>query len=71
MKEKIIKDDHGTDVKCIMVRVYGIPVWMPVNSREDFIHKCKLSRRLTRHADKAIDQLSKIAKLVDEIAKKD
>ncbi len=66
-KPKTIIGPDRKEYSCLFVRVYGIPVWIPVGKEKEFRRKCKLSNRLTRSAEKANRQLQKVKELAAEI----
>lgn len=67
MKRRTITDPNGKPVVTIFIRLFGIPMWIESGSEKAFVRNVRRTRRVTRHADKIIQQLHEIKQLLDEI----
>ncbi len=67
MKHRTINDPNGEQIATIFLRIYGVPMWIESRSTKHFVQNCLRTRRLSHHAEKAVKQLLKVQRLLDEI----
>ncbi len=63
-----LKDASGAEYVCACFKLYGCPIWVPLNAAENLDQQITRAKKLFEQSTKVIDQLQEIKELADQIS---